>query len=73
MDQASVVEEWATLVGPKIASVTTPDAVAPDGALFVRVRSAAWMQELQLMSPAILKQLGEHGKKIKRIVWRLGQ
>ena len=73
LDQASVVDQWAGLVGAKIASVATPDAVTPDGVLFVRVKTAAWMQELQLMSPAILKQLGEYGKKIKRIVWRLDQ
>ena len=73
MSQASVVDDWAELVGPKIASVTKPDAVTADGMLFVRVKSAPWMQELQLMSPAILQKLGEHGKKIKRIIWRLGQ
>jgi predicted nucleic acid-binding Zn ribbon protein len=72
LDQASVVPEWAALVGRKIAEVATPDAVAMDGTLFVKVRSAAWMQELQLMSATILKQLGQHGKKIKRISWRLG-
>jgi predicted nucleic acid-binding Zn ribbon protein len=73
MGQASVVEAWAALVGPKIASVAKPDAVTADGVLFVRVVSAPWMQELQLMSPAILQKLGEHGKKITRIIWRLGQ
>jgi predicted nucleic acid-binding Zn ribbon protein len=56
LDQASVIPEWPELVGPKIAEVG--------------VTSAAWMQELQLMSADILRRLGERGKKIKRIVWR---
>ena len=70
LEQASVVPEWAELVGPKISEVATPHQVAPDGTLFVSVSSAAWMQELQLMSPEILRKLGARGKKIRRIVWR---
>jgi predicted nucleic acid-binding Zn ribbon protein len=73
LDQASVVGEWAKLVGPQIARVTTPEGVAENGILFVSVVSAAWMQELQLMSPEILRRLGAHGKKIRRIVWRVGE
>lgn len=72
LDQASVIPEWPVLVGQKIAEVTTPESVGPDGTLFVRVKSAAWMQELQLMSPTILAQLGKGGKKIRRILWRAG-
>jgi predicted nucleic acid-binding Zn ribbon protein len=72
LDQASVIGEWAALVGPKIAQAATAEGVAENGVLFVRVASAAWMQELQLMSPEILRRLGAAGKKIRRIVWRLG-
>ena len=72
LDQASVIGEWAALVGPQIARAATPEGVAENGVLFVRVVSAAWMQELQLMSPDILRRLGAKGKKIRRIVWRLG-
>ncbi len=56
--------------GPQIAEVTKPLAVTRDGTLFVAVGSAAWAQELQLMSPTILAALGRRGKRIKRIVWR---
>lgn len=73
LDQASVIPEWADLVGPQIASVTTPHMVTRDGKLFVRVASSAWMQELQLMSPTILEKLGTHGKKIRRIVWQVSE
>lgn len=72
LDRASVVDEWPRLVGSQIAAATTPEGVTPDGVLFVRVRTAAWLQELQMMSPEILRKLGTHQKKIKRIVWRLG-
>lgn len=68
--QASVIPDWPDLVGPQIAEVTRPLAVTRDGTLFVAVGSASWAQELQLMSPTILAQLGKRGKKIKRIVWR---
>jgi predicted nucleic acid-binding Zn ribbon protein len=70
LDQASVIPEWDQLVGPQIATVTTPHFVTRDGTLIVSVASAAWMQELQLMSPEILRKLGQRGKKIRRIVWR---
>jgi predicted nucleic acid-binding Zn ribbon protein len=70
LDQASVIPEWPELVGPKIAEIATPLAVTQKGVLFVAVRSAAWMQELQLLSPEILRKLGSRGKKISRIVWR---
>lgn len=70
LEQASVIPDWPGVVGPQIAEVTRPLAVAQDGTLFVAVGSAAWAQELQMMSPAILAQLGKRGKKIKRIVWR---
>jgi len=70
LEQATIVPEWADLVGANIAEVTTPREVRRDGTLVVSVKSAAWMQELQLMEPQIRKQLEMHGKKIKRILWR---
>lgn len=70
MEQASVVPEWPELVGDKIAAVATPREVRRDGTLVVSVKSSAWMQELQLMEPAIRKQLTDRGKKISRIVWK---
>ncbi len=70
--QASVVSEWPELVGSQIAKVTEPDSITADGTLFVEVSSAAWMQELQLMAPSIISQLGKRGKTVKRIIWRAG-
>ncbi len=70
--QASIVNDWAGLVGDQVASVTEPDSVDASGTLRVRVRSAAWMQELQLMSPTIIQELAKKGKRVKRIHWMLG-
>ena len=70
IEQAGAIPEWAELVGARIAEVTTPRQVTQDGTLFVTVKTAAWMQELQLMEPAIREQLGKRGKNIRRIVWR---
>ncbi|MBV9879671.1 MAG: DUF721 domain-containing protein [Gemmatirosa sp.] len=55
--QASVVPEWATLVGAQIAAVTEPLSVTADGTLFVAVVNHAWMTELSLMEPELLRSL----------------
>lgn len=55
--QAEVIPEWARLVGPQIAAVAIPERIAADGTLFVRVKTHAWMTELQLMTPEIIARL----------------
>jgi predicted nucleic acid-binding Zn ribbon protein len=67
LEQSGVIEDWAGLVGPQIARVTEPERVTKDGTLYVRVASAAWMQELQLMTPTVLARLRERSKAIKEI------
>ncbi len=69
IDQSQIVNEWTELVGAKVSSVCSPQAVDPSGTLWVRVKSAAWMQELQMMSPAIIHELARRGRRIKRIRW----
>jgi predicted nucleic acid-binding Zn ribbon protein len=68
--QANVVEQWAELVGPQIAKVTTAESVTPDGVLLVRVATSMWASELSLMSPQILARLnsGRSGR-ITGIRW----
>ena len=51
------MNEWAVLVGPQIAAVTEPESVTADGVLRVRVATAAWANELSLMTPRILARL----------------
>ena len=73
VEQASVVPEWPALVGPQIAEVTTPLSVTPDGTLFVAVATHAWMTELSLMEPELLRALnGKPGRPaVLRIRWQL--
>jgi predicted nucleic acid-binding Zn ribbon protein len=73
VQQAGIIEEWAELVGPQIARVTQPDSITPDGVLRVRVATAAWANELSLMSPKILARLnaGRSGR-VKEIRWAPG-
>jgi predicted nucleic acid-binding Zn ribbon protein len=58
------------LVGPQIAAVTAPESVTADGVLRVRVATAAWANELSLMTPRILARLnaGRSGR-VKEIRW----
>ena len=73
VEQAAVVPEWAALVGPQIARVTEPLSVTPDGTLFVAVSTNAWMNELSLMEPELLRALNTKGGRvpIQKIRWLL--
>ena len=71
--QAQVIPDWPRLVGAQIAKVTTPERVSPDGTLFVRVATSAWMTELQLMAPQIMAAVnaGRGAGRIQTIRWLL--
>ena len=71
IEQAAIIPDWPKLVGPQIAKVTTPRVVTADGTLFVGVTTHAWMSELSLMEPELLKRLNasEGRAKIKKIRW----
>jgi len=71
--QAKVIPEWLSLVGPQIARVTEPLAVTPQGTLFVAVTTNAWMTELSLMEPDLLRRLNQRTGRlsIKKIRWQL--
>ncbi|MFL5560293.1 MAG: DciA family protein [Gemmatimonadaceae bacterium] len=73
VEQASVVPEWASLVGPQIAAVTQPLSVTQDGLLFVAVSTHGWMAELSMLEPELLRQLNaKPGRKpVTRIRWLL--
>jgi predicted nucleic acid-binding Zn ribbon protein len=68
--QAGIIEEWASLVGPQIAAVTRAESVTQDGVLRVLVATAAWANELSLMTPRIMAKLnaGRIGR-IREIRW----
>ena len=73
VEQAGIIPEWATLVGPQIATVTHPLSITPDGVLFVAVTTHSWMLELSMMEPELLRILNERTgpSKVTRIHWVL--
>ena len=59
--QAAIIPEWPSLVGAQIAAVTTPESITANGTLFVRVTTNAWMNELSLLEPELLRSLNAKG------------
>jgi predicted nucleic acid-binding Zn ribbon protein len=71
IDEARVVDAWAALAGPQINGVT--QSVWMRGStLYVKVRSAAWRQELHLRRRAWRERLnGDLGAAVvEEIVFR---
>src|ERR1044071_6497015 len=75
LEQAQVIPDRLSLVGPQIGAVTRTESVTPDGTLFVRVATSAWMSELQLMAPQIMAAInaGRGAGRIKAIRWLLAR
>ena len=73
VEQASIVPEWPTLVGPQISAVTEPISITSDGVLFVAVRTHAWMSELSLLEPELLASINRRADRapVKKIRWQL--
>ena len=71
--QAAIIPEWPALVGPQIARVTEPLSVTPQGTLFVAVTTNAWMTELSLMEPELLRRLNQRTGRlqIRKIRWQI--
>ena len=71
--QAAVIPEWPVLVGPQIARVTEPLSVTAQGTLFVAVSTNAWMTELSLMEPELLRRLNQRTGRlqIRKIRWQI--
>lgn len=72
--QATIIPEWPSLVGVQIAKVTTPESITANGTLFVRVTTNAWMNELSLLEPELLRSLNADSQRpaVRRIRWLLG-
>ncbi|HET7632741.1 MAG TPA: DUF721 domain-containing protein [Gemmatimonadaceae bacterium] len=73
LEQAWVIVHWPTVVGREIAKVTQAISVDRKGVLTVAVTSHAWMAELSLMAPELLRVINEKtgAQKVERIRWRL--
>ncbi len=74
VERASVIGDWADLVGPQIARVATPVGFER-ATLFVEVRSSAWLMELEMMERRLLAQLnaGQARGKFTKIIFRLAE
>jgi predicted nucleic acid-binding Zn ribbon protein len=75
VDQAGIIPEWPKLVGKQIAAVTSPKSVTANGTLFVEVTTNAWMNELSLLEPELLRSLNTKPERvpIRRIRWLLAR
>lgn len=75
VDQAGIIPEWPALVGPQIAMVTSPQSITANGTLFVHVTTNAWMNELSLLEPELLRSLNAKPGRtpIRRIRWLLAR
>ena len=73
VEQAGIIPEWPRLVGDQIAAVTEPQSISANGTLFVSVTTNAWMNELSLLEPELLRSLNTRAERapIKRIRWLL--
>lgn len=65
---------WDEVVGPQIAQNAQPLRIR-ESTLEVRVANAAWMQQLQLLKPKILKELNSRlgEESLTDIYWRRGE
>ena len=73
VEQAGIIPEWIALVGTQIGAVTEPKSISADGTLFVAVTTNAWMNELSLMEPELLRALNAKDGRVpvRRIRWLL--
>lgn len=71
--QSTVLEQWATLVGPEIGAVTRPLSITEDATLFVSVKNNAWMAELSMMERELLTSVNQitGDKPILKLRWTL--
>jgi predicted nucleic acid-binding Zn ribbon protein len=73
VEQAAIIPEWPSLVGRQIAAVTTPQSITSNGTLFVKVTTNAWMTELSLLEPELLRSLNGDPNRppIRKLRWLL--
>ena len=71
IDEAQVVEEWASMAGPRINKVTD-SAWMRRGTLYVKITSSVWRHQLHLQRDEWKDRLnGQLGRKVvKDIIFR---
>ena len=73
VEQALVIPEWPQVVGEQIALISKPHSITADGTLFVHVTTNAWMMELSMLEPELVRGLNARAPKsnVKKIRWLL--
>ena len=73
VERAAAASGWEDIVGPRIAEATG-DVRVSGRTLFVEVKNASWMQELDMMRHTILSRLneGRDRGRIEKIVFLQG-
>ena len=59
MRQYDVLNAWESIVGPRIAGVTSARKIV-NGVLFVDVQTATWRHELAMRKPQILERINKY-------------
>jgi len=74
IERIGVLELWPEIVGQQLADVTRAKGVE-ESALFVEVRSSAWLTELSMMKDEFLERVNERlgDAAIERIVFVLAE
>jgi len=74
IQRMGVLEVWPEIVGEQLGKVTRAKGV-DDAALFVEVRSSAWLMELNMMKGEFLQRVNERLKEapLERIVFVLAE
>ena len=74
IERIGVLELWPEIVGQQLADVTRAKGVE-ESALFVEVRSSAWLTELSMMKDEFLERVNDRlgDAAIERIVFVLAE
>ena len=75
VNQTTVIDDWASVVGPQIAAVTEAKSITPDGTLLVAVKTNAWMTELSLLEPELVRALNSRvsARRVRKIRFQLSR
>jgi predicted nucleic acid-binding Zn ribbon protein len=74
IERLGVLEMWPEIVGEQLARVTRVKGL-DEAALFVEVRSSAWLSELSMMKEDFLERVNARlgGAPIERLVFVLAE
>ncbi|WP_180372188.1 DUF721 domain-containing protein [Boudabousia liubingyangii] len=67
LSAASIMTNWAEMVGPQIAEHAEIESFK-DGKLIIRASSTAWAQQLKLLIPNIMRKIGAAQAGVKQLI-----